>query len=74
MKRQLLWVLVVASICAGCAARPVSEANGLASDIVNGRSSNATCMSGDLKYCEVDADGSRKCACIDHRSLFPVQR
>jgi hypothetical protein len=70
MKRHLLWVLMVASLCAGCAASPVSEVRVLASDIARGEPTNVSCMPGDVRYCEVDVvDRQKHCACIDSRAL-----
>jgi hypothetical protein len=71
MKRQLVWVLVVLGLCAGCATRPASEADVLASKIARERPSNFKCEPGSLRYCEVDVDRQKHCTCVDHAELFP---
>jgi hypothetical protein len=70
MKRQVLWVPLVLWLCAGCAARPVSEAQVLVSDIVRERPSNIVCKPRDVRYCEVDVDAQKHCLCVDNRALF----
>jgi hypothetical protein len=70
MKPQLLWVLMVACVCAGCASRPVSEARALASEVVRQPTNRMICNSGDIRYCDVDASGEKRCGCVEYRSLF----
>jgi hypothetical protein len=71
MKRHLLWVLMVASLCAGCTARPVSEAQAIASGIARERASNDICRPGDVPFCEVDVvDRQKHCVCVEHGALF----
>jgi hypothetical protein len=71
MKPHLLWVLMVAWLCAGCTARPVSEAHVLASEIARARASNITCGQGDVRHCEVDmVDRQKHCTCVDAESVF----
>jgi hypothetical protein len=70
MKPQLLWVLMVACVCAGCAARPMSEARVLASEIKRQPTTHLLCASGDVRYCEVDVGKKKNCSCVDYRTLF----
>jgi hypothetical protein len=70
MKRHLLWVLMVAWLCTGCAVRPASEAEVLASTIAREPPRQISCGISDVRYCDVDVDGQRHCACVDNRALF----
>lgn len=69
MKRHMLWVLMVAWLCTGCAVRPASEAQTLASTIAREQPSQIRCEMGDVRYCEVEADGQKHCGCVDKRAL-----
>ena len=69
MKRQLPWVLMAGCLCASCASYPVSETQVLASDIANERPRNVICEAGDVRYCEVGADGEAQCGCVDFHAI-----
>lgn len=70
MKSQLSWVLVLAALSAGCASRPVSEAEALASSIERQPTKELVCGVGDVRYCAVQPEGGKRCACVDHHTLF----
>lgn len=73
MNRQLLWVLMVVSMCAGCAARPASDGQALAAKIVNQRPWIISCGAGEERVCEADVDGQQRCGCVHHLELFGPQ-
>jgi hypothetical protein len=73
MKSQLVWVVMAACLCSGCATRPASESQVLVSRIARDRPSTLSCAISDVRYCETDGDGETRCACVDHRALFGIR-
>jgi outer membrane lipoprotein SlyB len=69
MKSPLVWVVMAACLVSGCATRPASESEVLASRIARERPSMLSCAIGDVRYCEIDGDGETHCDCVDRRAL-----
>lgn len=69
MRRTVLWALMVAAACAGCAGRPVTDGGVLVSKINRERAARLDCGPSAVRYCEIDLT-DKPCTCIDHQEIY----